>query len=279
MLETVLDGLAFPECPRWHDQSLYFSDMHDGKVWRVTSPGNATKVLEVPSYPAGLGWLPDGTMQIVSMLDRRMLRATADGLTTLADLSRIATGNTNDMVIDREGRAYIGNFGFDLNGGEQPRATVLIAVEPDGTTRAVAEDMVFPNGMVITPDGKTLIVAETFAGRLTAFDIQPGGSLANRRVFAALEGIYSDGICLDAEGAVWVACAEGYRTLRVTEGGKITHEIPHEGRHSFACMLGGSDRRDLFICTAAHHLPQKTVVQRSGKIERIRVDVPGAGLP
>ena len=279
MLETVLDGLVCPEGPRWHDKSLYFSDMHDGKVWRMTSPGKAQALYDIPNYPAGLGWLPDGTLQIVCMKEQRLLRATSRGLEPFADLSPIATGQTNDMVIDRAGRAYVGNFGFDLNGGEEARGTVLIAVEPDGTARAVAEDMWFPNGMVITPDGKTLIVAETFAGRLTAFDIQPDGSLANRRVFAALEGLYSDGICLDAEGAVWVSCAEGHRTIRVKEGGKIVQEIPHEGRHSFACMLGGSDGRDLFICTAEHHLPQRTVEQRSGKIERTRVDVRGAGLP
>jgi len=278
-LETVLDGLAFPECPRWRDESLYFSDMHDGKVWRLLPSGQATKLFDVPKYPAGLGWLPDGTLKIVSMLDRRLLRATPGGLSTVADLTSIATGNTNDMVIDREGRAYIGNFGFDLNAGAEPAATVLIAVEPDGRVHAVAEDMWFPNGMVITPDGKTLIVAETFAGRLTAFDIQPGGSLANRRVFAPIEGIYSDGICLDAEAGVWVACAGGNRIIRVIEGGKITHDIPLEGRHSYACMLGGADRRDLYICTAAEHLPRKTMLLRSGKIERMRVEVPGAGLP
>jgi sugar lactone lactonase YvrE len=278
-LEIVLDGLAFPECPRWRDGSLYFSDMHDGKVWRLNPAGEATKLFDVPNYPAGLGWLPDGTLQIVSMRDRRLLRSTPNGLTTVADLSTLAPGYTNDMVIDREGRAYVGNFGFDLNAGAEPRATVLIAVEPDGCARAVADDMWFPNGMVITPDGKTLIVAETFAGRLTAFDIQAGGSLANRRVFATLEGIFSDGICLDAEGAVWVACAEGYKTIRVSADGKISDEIPHEGRHSYACMLGGEDRRDLYICTAEGHLPQRTVDLRLGKIERVRVEVPGAGLP
>jgi sugar lactone lactonase YvrE len=253
--------------------------MHDGKVWRLTSPGKATKLFDVAGQPAGLGWLPDGTMHVVSMKERRLMRVAGGELNAFADLSGLAPGQTNDMVIDRDGRAYIGNFGFDLNAGEEPRATVLIAVEPDGSARVVAEDMWFPNGMVITPDGKTLIVAETFAGRLTAFDVQPDGSLKSRRVFAPLQGIYSDGICLDADGAVWVSCAEGYRTIRVAEGGNITHEIPHEGRHSFACMLGGSDGRDLFICTAAHHLPRRTVEMRSGKIERARVDVRGAGLP
>ncbi len=277
-LETILDGLAFPECPRWHNDALYFSDMHDGKVWRIGAAG-AEVVLEVPEFPAGLGWLPDGTLQVVSMKNRRVLRATADGLKVAADLSAIATGNTNDMVVDCEGRAYVGNFGFDLNAGAKPEATVLICVEPDGSARAVADDMWFPNGMVITPDGKTLIVAETFAGRLTAFDIERGGGLKNRRVWAPVEGIFSDGICLDADGGVWVASADGFSTIRVIEGGARTHEIEHPERHSYACMLGGADRRDLYICTAANHLPDKTVIARSGKIERVRVDVAGAGLP
>ncbi len=275
MLETVLDGLVFPECPRWHEMSLFFSDMHDGKVYRMMSPGKADVVFELPNYPAGLGWLPDGTLQVVCMKERRLYRGGAP----FTDLSALAAGQTNDMVVDREGRAYIGNFGFDLNAGEKPRSTVLIAVELDGSARVVAEDLSFPNGMVITPDGKTLIVAETFAGKLTAFDIAADGVLSNRRVFASIEGVYGDGICLDADGGVWVSCAEAFRTFRVVEGGKITHEIPHPGRHSYACMLGGSDGRDLFICTAEDHLPQKTVAMRSGKIERVRVDVRGAGLP
>jgi sugar lactone lactonase YvrE len=278
-LETILDGLAFPECPRWHDGSLYFSDMHDGKVWRIGPTGEAQKMFDVPTFPAGLGWMPDGSLRIVSMNDRRLLRCGAHGIETAADLGGIATGKTNDMVIDREGRAYIGNFGFDLDNGGEAKPAALIAVEPDGRVHAAAEDMWFPNGMVIPPDGRTLIVAETFAERLTAFDIQPGGWLTNRRVFAPLEKIFADGICLDAEGAVWVTCAGGHKTIRVLEGGKITHTIRHEDRHSYACMLGGEDRRDLYICTAEDHLPQKTVQSMSGRIERVKVDVPGAGLP
>lgn len=278
-LETILDGLAFPECPRWHGDSLYFSDMHDAKIWRLTPDGRSTKLFEVANYPAGLGWLPDGTLQVVSMRDRRLLRATASGLISFCDLSALAPGYTNDMVIDRQGRAYIGNFGFDLNSGAPPRPTHLIAIEPDGSARIEAEDLWFPNGMAITADGGTLIAAETFAGRLTAFDIQADGSLTHRRVFARLDGIYADGICLDREGAVWVSCAEGFKTMRVAEGSRVLQEIAHPGRHSFACMLGGADRRDLYICTAEHHLPHRTVELRSGRIERARVDVPGTGLP
>src|SRR5579863_826623 len=200
-LETVCSGLVFPECPRWHDGALYFSDMHDGIVWRLSDRGSA-KVLEIPAHPGGLGWLPDGTLQVVSMLDQRVLRSTPGGLAPFADLSSFGVHIANDMVIDREGRAYVGNFGFDLNGGETPRPTVLLSVEREGKIRIAAEDLLFPNGAVITSDGKTLVVAETFANRLTAFDIRPDGSLTNRRVFASLGGLLPDGICLDVEGCI-----------------------------------------------------------------------------
>src|SRR5579863_2626881 len=200
---VLLDGLIFPEGPRWHDGALYFSDMHAGIVWRVTPEGAANKVREFPGNISGLGWLPDGTMLVVSMTDRHLVRITPKGLQTASDLSSFATNPINDMVVDRTGRAYVGNFGFDLIKGEAPRPTVLLRVERDGNVRVAADDLHFPNGMVITPDGKTLIVAETYGARLTAFDIQLDGALANRRVFAAVEGMRPDGICLDAEGAVW----------------------------------------------------------------------------
>jgi sugar lactone lactonase YvrE len=277
--ETILDGLAFPECPRWHDNALFFSDMHAGVVWRLDPDGAATKVLDLPSFPGGLGWLPDGTLQVVSMRDRRLMRMTPSGLAPFADLSALATGFTNDMVVDHEGRAYVGNFGFDLNAGESPKPTVLICVEPDGSARAVASDMWFPNGAVITPDNRTLIVAETFAGRITAFDILPNGDLTNRRIFAELPGVFSDGTCLDADGGLWVTCAGASRIIRVMDGGSITHDIPLPGRSAYACMLGGADRRDLYICTAQDHLPDRTVASRQGRIEVMRVETPGAGLP
>ncbi|MGA3043168.1 MAG: SMP-30/gluconolactonase/LRE family protein [Bryobacteraceae bacterium] len=277
--ETILDNLVFPECPRWHDGALYFSDMHDGIVWRLAPDGSAEKVLEVPALPAGLGWLQDGALLVVSMLDRRVLRLTSQGPVTFADLSGIAAHPANDMVIDREGRAYVGNFGFDLNGGESPRATVLLRVDPDGQVHVAADEMMFPNGAVITPDGGTLVVAETFANRLTAFDIAPDGALAHRRVFARLDRLMPDGICLDAEGCIWVASPGANKVLRVRPGGEIATEIPLPGRDSFACMLGGAGGRDLFICTARDYLPARTREQRAGRIEKVTVDVPGAGLP
>ena len=182
-------------------------------------------------------------------------------------------------MIDRWGRAYIGNFGFDLNGGESPRATVLLRVDPDGQIQVAADDLIFPNGAVITPDGRSLVIAETFGNRLTAFDIAADGALTNRRVFAPLGAILPDGICLDTEGCIWVTCPESHKVIRVRRGGEIDGEIPLPGRDSYACMLGGSDGRDLYICTARHYLPARTSQQRVGRIERIRVDVPGAGLP
>jgi sugar lactone lactonase YvrE len=276
--ETVLDGLVFPECPRWHAGSLYFSDMHDGIVWKLTD-GRAERVVEVPSRPAGLGFAPDGSLYVVSMLERKLLRVAPEGLVTVADLNGFVSHLANDLVIDAQGRAYIGNFGFDLNGGEDPKPTVLLRVDEGGAVTVAAEDLLFPNGTVITPDGKTLILAETFAFRLTAFDVASAGGLSNRRVFAPLDGIYPDGICLDAEGAIWVTCPFANKVIRVREGGQIAQEIPLPGRDSFACMLGGEDRKTLFICTAPHFQPEITIPARAGRIEAIRVAVPGAGLP
>jgi sugar lactone lactonase YvrE len=277
--ETVLDNLVFPEGPRWHDGELYFSDQHDRIVWAIAPSGKPRRIADVPQQPSGLGWLPDGTLQIVSMHDRRLLRLTPAGLTVVADLAPFAPGYINDMVIDRHGRAYVGNFGFDLIAAEPVKSTVLLMVALDGTVSVACDDVCFPNGTVITPDGKTLLLAETFAARITAFEIQSDGQLGNRRVFADLPGIHPDGTCLDAEGGLWVACAGGNKVIRVVDGGRVTHEIPLAGRHAYACMLGGADRRDLYLCTAADYRPEVTFATRSGRIEVVRVDIPGAGLP
>ena len=276
MPETVLSGLAFPEGPRWHDGALYFSDMHAGIVWRLTPDGAATQVTTVLNSPSGLGWFPDGTLAIVSMLDRRLLRLEPDATAVaIADLSTLTRFPINDMLVIGS-RAYIGSFGFDLMKGEKPRSAALFCVEQNGRIRTVAEDLLFPNGMVVTPDGKTLVVAETYGARLTAFDLQPDGSLTNRRIFAQLERVSPDGICLDAEGSIWVACANGNKIIRVKEDGEITDTVPLPGRHSYACMLGGADRRDLYVCTAHDFRPERTLQERAGKIEVMRVQVPGA---
>ena len=190
----------------------------------------------------------------------------------------MASFHCNDMVVDELGRAYVGNFGFDLHAGQPQVSTNLIRVEPDGRAKIAAEDLLFPNGTVITPDGRTLIVAESFAGRLTAFDVGDDGSLSNRRVWAQLEGVAPDGICLDAEGAIWVANAAGHSVQRVFEGGRIERTISVGELTAYACMLGGPERKTLFICTCSGSgadVAQKT----DGRIETINVDVAGAGLP
>jgi sugar lactone lactonase YvrE len=277
--KVLLDGLWFTEGPRWHDEALYFSDMHGRAIWRLTPEGKASKVAELNDEVSGLGWMPDGTMLAVSMSRRHLLRILPSGAEIAADLSSYVANPINDMVIDRQGRAYVGGFGFNFVSGEEPRTTGLLCVEPNGRVRQVADDLHFPNGMVITPDGKTLIVGETLGARLTAFDIQPDGGLTNRRVFAAIEGLIPDGICLDAEGAVWVAWPGSNKVVRVREGGEIADTIELPARHAYACMLGGADRRDLYMCTALGHMPDVIKAKPEGKIEVTRVDVPGAGLP
>ena len=277
-LKVLVDGLTFPEGPRWRDGRLYFSDFYSHRVLAVDLDGKLDTIATVPQQPSGLGFAPDGTLLIVSMLDRRLLRLKGGKLETVADMSALATGPCNDMVVDAKGRAYVGNFGFDRHKGEAQRTACLTRVDRDGSVTKAADDLLFPNGTVITPDGKTLIVGETLANRLTAFDIAGDGGLSNRRVFAELGTVFPDGICLDAEGAVWVADPRGNRVVRVFEGGRVARTILTGNRGSFACMLGGPDRKTLFVLTNSGSGPameQKT----DDRIEVIDVDVPGAGLP
>jgi sugar lactone lactonase YvrE len=277
-LRVVLEGLRFPEDPRWRDGRLWLSDMHGGRVLAVDPAGRSETIATLDDEPSGLGWLPDGRLLIVSLNARVLLRREPDGrLAVHADLSPVLPCKANDMVVDRHGRAYVGNFGFDLNGGEAPRATTMALVHPDGRVEQAADDLSFPNGAVITPDGRTLVVGESFAARLTAFDVGADGRLSNRRVWAQLEKAVPDGICLDAEGAIWVASPVSKGVLRVREGGLVTHRIPVE-TNAYACMLGGPERRTLFVCTAEDHDPAKTGTLR-GRVEAIDVEVPGAGWP
>ena len=278
-LTTLLDGLRFGEGPRWHDRKLHFSDMHANQVMTVDLEGRSAVVCEVPNNPSGLGWLPDGTMLVVSMTDRKLMRMERDGaLKVHADLSALAPFHCNDMVVDSKGRAYVGNFGYDLHKGENARGTVLIMVTPDGKPRAVADDLMFPNGTVITADGKTLVVGESFGRRLTAFDIAADGSLANRRVWADLGKNVPDGIALDAEGAIWVASPMSSEVIRVREGGEVVERIK-VATDAFACMLGGVDRKTLFVLTSASSDPEACRANATGKVEITKVEIPGAGLP
>lgn len=278
-LTTVLAGLTFPEGPRWHQGRFWFSDFYTHRVIALTPEGWAETMAHVPQQPSGLGWTPAGDLLLVSMLDRKLMRLERDKLVEVADLSGIATGPCNDMVVDALGRAYVGNFGFDRSKGEAERAAKLSRVDPDGSVHVAADDLQFPNGAVITPDGKTFIIGETVGKRLTMFDIAPDGGLSRRRLFAQFEDCFPDGICLDAEGGVWVADPRGHRVVRAMEGRGIVQTIAlPDDRHAYACMLGGDDRKTLYVCTSTGSGPTMAD-KRDGRIETVRVEVPGAGLP
>ncbi len=267
----LIEGLIFPEGPRWHNNKFYFSDMNDGKVICSDLEGKTQTIINMPGPCSGIGWRPDGLLLIVSMLDRCLMSWDGENLETVSELHNMASYHCNDMVVDTQGRAYIGNFGFDLNTGEKPKPAELIMVEPDGNAQIVADNLMFPNGTVITPDEKTLIVAQTYGACLTSFDIKEGGTLGSPQTWADIPGLYPDGICLDEKGGIWVACPATAKVYRVEKGGNITHVIPVK-TNAYACMLGGPDKQDLFIATSGN-------TYRSGKIEVVRVDFPGAGLP
>jgi sugar lactone lactonase YvrE len=290
---TLLDGLYFGEGPRWHDDRLYVSDFYSHTVWEITEDGTKTEYVRMAGdgQSSGLGWLPDGRMLLVSMLDRCVLRREPDGtLVKHADLSDVATFHTNDMVVDAQGNAYVGNFGFDLDtfllehGVEGvlaepgPPQAVLALVRPDGSVEVVAEHMKFPNGAVITPDGKTLIIAETLGLRLTAFDIEPDATLSNRRLYGDLGAVAPDGICMNAEGFIWVANAIGHEVVCYAEEGEVVATVTTEAT-PYACMLGGADGKTLFICTAETSVAVHAAQEPRGRIEVARVNTPHGGRP
>lgn len=285
---VVREGLSFGEGPRWHDGRLWYSDFFDHAVHAFTPGGADERVVEVAGQPSGMGWMPDGSLLIVSMTDRRVLRLSPDGaLSEHADLTKWAPFHCNDMVVDAAGRAYVGHFGFDIyprmageSDGPEPRLATLIRVDPDGQVSVAAEEMAFPNGTVITPDGQTLIIGESGGRRLTAFDVAADGGLSNRRVWADLapHNVGPDGICLDASGAVWVANAGGPIAVRVAEGGELL-DVAHFSQTCYACMLGGEDGRELYAMTATSALPAQAAASRSARIESVRVGVGHAGLP
>ncbi|MDC1084987.1 SMP-30/gluconolactonase/LRE family protein [Pseudomonadales bacterium] len=277
-MRTIAEGYSFTEGPRWHEGRLYFSDFYTHRVLAVDGEGRVEVIATVPGQPSGLGWLPDGRMLVVSMLDRKLLRQEGDGrLVEHADLSKIATYHCNDMVVDTQGRAYVGNFGSDIESGNKLVKANLAFVDTDGSVSVAAEDLAFPNGAVITPNGKTLIIDETFGRCLTAFDIADDGGLSNRRIWANLHPHIPDGICLDAEGAIWLADPANNCVVRVAEGGDVLQKI-EMGNGTFACMLGGEDRKTLFVCTAAGS-GSKAEERLTAKIEACEVSVPGVGCP
>jgi sugar lactone lactonase YvrE len=277
--KTLLEGFTFGEGPRWHAGKLWFSDMFGEKVMTLEPNGRAETLFSLATRPSGLGFDAKGRLLVVSMADRRVLRWEGSKLELVADLSSLVPAPVNDMVVSREGRAYCGNFGYDLLAGEEAKTTVLICIDPDGRARPVADELLFPNGMVLSADGKTLVVAETFADRLTAFDVGADGSLSGRRVFAEIPGKTPDGICGDAEGAIWVSGFNAEEFIRVKQGGEIVERVPTPGKKAVACVLGGEDRRTLFLCTAETSLEELHEGKSKGRIETVRVDVPGAGIP
>lgn len=291
---TLISGYDFLEGPRWHDGRLWVSDFYTHKVIAVDMEGRVEIMARVEQQPSGLGWLPDGRLLVVSMGDKKVLRREPNGsLVVHADLSGIAGGPCNDMVVDRAGRAYVGNFGFEMSGGRL-RTASLARVEPDGKVYEAASDLYFPNGAMITHDGRTLLVNETFGNRVSAFDILPNGTLGPRRDWASFgplpEGddfktlipqlkVAPDGGALDAEGNLWIADAIGKRALRVEAGGRVLEKISTGDMGVFACMLGGPDRRTLFLCVA----PDSSGHHRQGAGQAavwfLDVKVPGAGHP
>jgi sugar lactone lactonase YvrE len=293
-ITTVLTGLSYLECPRWHDERIWVSDFYTNQVLSSRENGSDLRVeAEVAQQPSGLGWLPDGRLLIVSMRDARILRRENDGtLITHADLGGHVTGAPNDLVVDAQGRAYVGNFGFDLMSGADIETAAVHRVDPDGSVHQVADDLWFPNGSVVTDDNM-LIVDETFGNRISVFDIEADGSLGPRRDWARfgdlpptravaealpLGVVAPDGCGLDAEGLLWVADALHGRVIRVREGGEIVDEVS-AGTGVFACMLGGSDGRTLFMCAAPDFAEEARRAAREAQLLAVRVDVPHAGRP
>jgi sugar lactone lactonase YvrE len=277
-LEPLLEGLVFPEGPRWHEGKLWFSDMHAHQVRTVDLDGNAEVVVEVPTWPSGLGWLPDGSLLIVSMTDRKLLRYTGGKLEVHADLSHLASYYCNDMVVDGQGRAYVGNFGFDLFSGSAQKSAELVLVEPDGSARIAATGLDFPNGSVITDDGRTLIVGESLGHRLTAFHIEEDGSLINQSIWADLVDAVPDGIALDAENGLWVASPLTRELLYVEQGGQVAQRMKCDSM-PIACALGGIARKTLFVLLADSINPDECRAKKSARIDLMDVAVAGAGWP
>jgi sugar lactone lactonase YvrE len=284
-VKTLADsttGLKFTESPRWHNDKLWFLDIHDKRIKTVDLTGTVATALDLPFIPNGFGLTPEGSIVVGDAFQRRIYRNAGSVLQEVADISGLTTFCLSDGILDAKGRLYVGDIGYNFaDPTAKPVETCVIAlVNPDGLTSVVSDMLFFPNGMVITPDGQTLIVGETLGHRLTAFDIQEDGSLSNRRIWAQLpNSIGPDGICLDEEGAIWCANPEGTDSVvRVRAGGEITDRIK-VNTHAYAVMLGGPERRQLFISTSASHDPAEIQRNPSACFQVVEVDVPGAGIP
>lgn len=294
MTRILLSGIHFGEGPRWHLGRLWFSDFYAHAICSVGEGGDLRTELQWDERTSGLGWLPGGDLLFVSMDRRALYRWNGSDAPTLhADLSSVHAFLSNDMVVDAEGRAYVGNFGFDLHHELRTRDTMevfadhptasLALVQPDGSVEEAAAGLHFPNGSVITPDGRTLIVGETLSASLTAFTIGADGRLSDRRPWAVTmtdpaAPRVPDGICLDAEGAIWIANPTAAECVRIAEGGTVL-EVVETGQPCFACMLGGENGRTLFMMTAPTSDNETVSAERLGRIEVSQVTVPHAGRP
>lgn len=273
----LADDFIFLEAPRWRDGRLWIPDVFDCRLYSVGLDGSRTIVLDgLPPVPNSIGFLRDGSLIIVSSKDRKLMKVVDGSLALYADLSGFATGDVNDFAIDENDRIYVGNFGYDIHAGDPIALTNIHIVDTDGSVRVAASDLEFPNGMVIIDKGSTLVVAETWAGRLTAFDRDSNGNISNRRLFANLPGCEPDGICADAEGAIWAPSFGTGEVLRVLDGGAITHRVSFNGS-AIACQLGGDDGKTLFCSTYAGTMEEQLAKKRKGAIYTVRVDVPGPG--
>ena len=278
VITPLVTGRSFLEGPRARGDALYVSDMHGDAVVRVSADGAVSTVVEM-AQPSGLGWLPDGTLLVSSMAARLVMRWDGGTPRVHADLSAVAPFEINDMVVDRHGHAFVGQFGYNLRGGAMPVEAPLLRVDPDGSVHEAAPALRMANGMAITNDDRTLVVAESSGKCLTGFDLADDGTLSNRRVWAALPD-HPDGICLDAEDGVWIAAPVTDRFVRVVEGGTVTDVVETPGRHGIACALGGADGRTLYMCTSTTHgARDESRAALTAAIETTTVAVPGAERP
>jgi sugar lactone lactonase YvrE len=285
--ENIASGIYYGEAPRWHNGELWFSDFYAHQIKILGSDGTIRVAHDFPDQPSGIGWLPDGTLIASSMIARTVLAFRNGIWETYADINSIAGFHANDLVVNSNGDVYVGNFGFDLDAEVEARGfnevladhptTHLALIKPDGSVQQVGGEVHFPNGIVITPDGSTLIVAETAVMQLTAFTIQPDGTLSDQRVWAKTPGL-PDGICLDAEGCVWMAAAAMPFCFRIAEGGEIKDQVSTQFA-SYACMLGGSEGTDLYIMSAPSHTAHDAAASPQGCIAKVAVSVSRAGLP
>jgi sugar lactone lactonase YvrE len=274
---VLVADLVFPESPRWQAGRLWISDWGAGEVIAVDPAGRREVVARAESFPMCIDHLSDGRLLVVSSAERRVLRQEPDGsLVTHADLTSMGEHPWNDIVVDRRGNAYVNNIGFAFPGGAFAPGFVAL-VTPDGVARRVADDLAFPNGMAVLPDNATLVVAESYGQKLTAFDIAEDGTLSGRRTWATVDD-HPDGICLDAEGAVWYADVGNKRCVRVREGGVVLQVIDID-RGCFACVLGGVDRRTLFITANEWAGTGDMRGARNGQVVAVEVDVAGIGWP